>query len=396
MNNMDEWDDLRQLFQKYLDGSATPEEQKRVESYYEIFERRANILDQFSNEDIDALERRIKSSIFEKREESEAIRQPLLRRRLIKWAAAASLIILFSSVYFFLPRNKGNVSALNGDMQLKTDLEPGADRATLVLADGRRIILDTASQGVLATQGAITINMPEQGKLEFRGRNHGNRVEYNEIITPAGGQYKLVLSDGSNVWLNAKSSIRFPTSFSIKERNVVITGEAYFEVAKSNIPFKVNVDGKQEVTVLGTHFNINSYEDESAIRTTLLEGSVKVAGSGQAAKTVVLIPGQQAALNATSNISIEKNARVEEAVAWKNGFFHYNDTDLETVLRQMARWYNVEVSYEGAIPRKRFKGKIKRDANASEVLEILGFTGLQFRIEKATDGNSTNKIIVTL
>lgn len=265
------------------------------------------------------------------------------------------------------------------------DVAPGGNKAVLILANGKQIVLDSA-QGNIVQQGNLkVINL--NGKLDYEGQ--GSSVEYHTLSTPRGGQYKLVLPDGSTVWLNAASSITFPTAFAGKERSVTITGEVYFEIAHNEKqPFKVDVNG-MEVKVLGTHFNINSYNDENDIKVTLLEGSVKV-GSGSVNK--VIKPGEQAAVENHGNPLIPK-IRVQEVdtdgvMAWKNGLFNFDNTDIKEIMRQAARWYNIEVVYEGTISNEKYIGKVARNTNLSEMMKILELNGVKYRIEG-------RKIIIT-
>ena len=207
-----------------------------------------------------------------------------------------------------------------------------------------------------------------------------SEVLYNSISTPPGGQYAVTLSDGTKVWLNAASWIRFPTSFKEGSRRVEIGGEAYFEVAKDKSkPFLVS-SGGMEVQVLGTHFDINAYSNEPTIRTTLLEGSVKVV-KGKSA--LVLAPGDQASV-CGEQVTVARNANLEEAVAWKNGFFEFNGADIQSVMRSLERWYDVKVVYEGEIPQVQASGSISRNNMASVVMQVLQASGFHFRIEKNT------------
>jgi ferric-dicitrate binding protein FerR (iron transport regulator) len=216
---------------------------------------------------------------------------------------------------------------------------------------------------------------------------HHSPLAYNTIATPRGGQYQLVLADGSKVWLNASSGLRYPTAFTGKERRVELTGEGYFEVAKNaSMPFHVQVN-QMDVEVLGTHFNINAYDDESAVKTTLLEGSVKVVKRETAnvkENPIVLQPGQQAEMKPHSPLAINHSPNIEEVMAWKNGLFQFKAAGIETVLRQAARWYDVEFVYKGNIPEK-FSGQISRSANAEQLLKILELTGkVKFEINGKT------------
>nr|WP_262909520.1 FecR family protein [Niabella pedocola] len=238
-------------------------------------------------------------------------------------------------------------------------------------------------------QGQAAI-VKKNDQLIYNKKQGPASVFYNTVTTPRGGQYQLTLEDGSKVWLNAASSIRFPTTFQGKERKIEISGEAYFEIAKDAArPFKVAFETpagmKSEVTVLGTHFNIMSYNDEKAAKTTLLEGSVSISSNGN---TAILTPAQQASQTDRNGITVASNIDVNEAVAWKNGFFEFHATGLQEVMRQIGRWYDVEISYEGKIPERNFGGKISRQNNAAEVLKILELSQIKFRIEG-------KKIIVT-
>jgi ferric-dicitrate binding protein FerR (iron transport regulator) len=203
---------------------------------------------------------------------------------------------------------------------------------------------------------------------------------YNTLGTPRGGQYRLMLPDGSKVWLNAISSIRYPAAFTGKERVVEITGEAYFEVAKdATHPFKVLVhNGDMEISVLGTHFNVNAYNDEPIIKTTLVEGSVKVTRDKQ---TAVIKPGEQTELNSSGALKIIHDADIDEAVAWRNGLFEFQDADLQSILRQVMRWYDVEVDYQGNIPERFFTAIISRDKTLTGVLEILKLSDIDYKLD---------------
>jgi ferric-dicitrate binding protein FerR (iron transport regulator) len=208
--------------------------------------------------------------------------------------------------------------------------------------------------------------------------NAANDVMYNTMNTPPGGQYKLKLPDGTNVWLNAASSITYPTAFMGKDRTVTITGEAYFEVANDRLkPFHVKVN-EMDVEVFGTHFNVNAYNDEPAVKTTLLEGSVKVS---KYAASVILKPGEQTSVSQSSYPSQPIPVETDLVMAWKNGLFNFNKVSLQDVMKQIARWYDVQIVYQGEIRPKKFGGEIQRDLNLSEVLEGLKETGIHFRIE---------------
>lgn len=301
------------------------------------------------------------------------------------WAAAASVLIILSAGYFFLTnKNDRQIAKMEQSSKSLGNLIPGGNKAILTLGNGEIIILDSVDNGTLSLQGGSTIMKLGDGQIAYEGSAHSIQTEivYNTISTPAGGQYNLTLSDGSKVWLNAESSLRFPATFSGNERNVELTGEGYFEIAHNKEkPFHVSVNNTR-VEVLGTHFNINAYADENALKTTLLEGSVKVIKGSQ---NVIIEPGQQAAVNNTSNsITIDKSVNLEEVVAWKEGIFQFDNTDLQEVMRQLGRWYNVKVDFEKNVPAKHFTGKIYRNVNASEVFKILEVLDIHFKVKGNT------------
>lgn len=322
---------------------------------------------------------RIMSTVFgrlakgRKPKEASGIRVVQLER-----LAIAASVILMISVGIFLVWHRSGLETQQNQVALKeNDLQPGGNKATLTLADGKQVVLDSLSVGKPLRQGASAIvNRP--GHLAYNTENKSEEIAYNILTTPRGGQYQLTLADGSKVWLNAESSIRFPTHFIGKERRVQITGEVYFEVAKNAaMPFMVEV-GETEINVLGTHFNVNAYD---IVKTTLIEGSVLVAREDA---RMVLKPGQQAQVTTSGKLDLLENADLNETLAWKNGLFQFNNADIETVMQQVARWYDVEVIYEGKVT-KLFGGSIPRDMSASNVFKALELTGgVHFKIEGKT------------
>lgn len=294
------------------------------------------------------------------------------------WAAAAAILLIASSAILFYSSNKGVGTKKDVAVSKKVapdvtaDPQPGGNKAQLTLADGSIILLDGTANGLLAEQGTAKIIKKADGQLLYDVTGAPTTdILYNTLSTPRGGQYNITLPDGSKVWLNSASTIIYPTSFNGKERKVEILGEAYFEVAKdATKPFRVKMN-EMEVEVLGTHFNINGYQDESFVRTTLLEGKVKVRSG---AVENLLNPGQQAQLGKNGNIKLLKNVNVEEVMAWKDGNFQFEDADIYSVMRQLARWYDLEVAYSGRLT-KHFVGSISRDVNLSQVLTMLQQTG---------------------
>jgi len=265
----------------------------------------------------------------------------------------------------------------NKDQQMANDIAPGSNRARLTLSNGSIILLDSAGNGNVATQGNTNIIKIDSGLISYEVVNpvsHPGKEQYNTLTVPAGGQYKLVLPDGSKAWLNAGSSLTYPTVFAGKKRVVSLTGEGYFEVAKDPMfPFEVTA-GNNSIVVLGTHFNINSYENEPVLTVTLEEGSVRVNNSA------TLRPGEQAQVNHGAEIKVVP-ADVEKELAWKNGLFIFKQTQLDEVMRQVGRWYNCDVKFEASIP-DHFNASVSRDVPVSTLLSFLEGTGrVHFLIE---------------
>lgn len=306
----------------------------------------------------------------------------IMKSRKLWMAAASVMIILIAGLsWFYFNSGRGNINSghIVKNNTPEHDIAPGGNKATLTLADGSTIVLDSAQNGMLTQQGNAKVVKLQDGKVAYDQLAISNKqlaIQYNTITTPRGGQYQLTLADGSRVWLNAASSITFPTAFTGDTRDVNITGEAYFEVAHdASMPFHVRVN-KMDVEVLGTHFNVNAYEDEGEIKTTLLRGSVKVHEGDNA---VIISPGEQAVETGRS-LDIKKGVNVDEVVAWKNGFFYFNKADVKTVMRQLSRWYDVDVIYKGVIPEREFEGEMQRDLKLSQVLKLLSQNKINFEI----------------
>lgn len=295
---------------------------------------------------------------------------------------AAILLLLFAiGAYLWYPEKENSKLVVAETVKPVKDIQPGGNHAILTLADGSTIVLDSSvADGKLARQGNASILKLHSGSLAYRAEDRvatTGEILYNTIRTPRGGQYQVVLQDGSKVWLNAASSLRFPTVFG-KERIVAITGEAYFEVAKNvNAPFRVNVNEETAIEVLGTDFNVNAYTDEANISATLLNGSVRVKSYKGLQE---LTPGLQAQVDKAGDIKLVK-VDIAQVMAWKNGAFAFNEADIYTVMRQLSRWYDVDVEYEGALPKGRFNGEIGRDLTLSQVLKVLTQTRVNYEIE---------------
>ncbi|MGN6490974.1 MAG: FecR family protein [Agriterribacter sp.] len=319
-------------------------------------------------------------------------RIPFYRRWLY---AAAVLLIVGTGAYFWLQQNPSQ-TLTHANKHPPADIEAGREGAILTLADGSTVVLDSLGNGVVATQNGAAIVL-HNGQLAYDPTGKATaEMSYNTMTTPKGRQFSLVLSDGTKVWLNAATSLKFPTAFVGTERKVEVTGEAYFEVAKNaKMPFKVTINGRAEIEVLGTHFNVKAYADEGSIHTTLLEGSVKmvygtpatdaspVAGARWPA--VTLSPGQQAQLpvnqGAGQEITVVNNADTEKIMAWKNGLFNFNGSSLTEVTKQLERWYDIEVVYEKGVRDIELEGKMTRDVSLRGLLRILENLGVRAQLE---------------
>ncbi len=386
---------LAKLIEKYEAGTASPEELNQLNAWYHSFDDTLASVPADEPLDEKQLGERIRQRLMQTIRQEKVRRIPLYRQPRIR-AAAVILVLLTAGLLFFLRQNHEQKPVLSGTPKTTQPAEvlPGGNKAMLTLADGSTIILDSASNGLLSNQGNIRVEKLDNGLLAYRlnGKlvTEKDAAFYNTISTPRGGQYQVTLSDGTRVWLNAASSIRFPVMFTGAERLVEVTGETYFEVARNaSRPFKVKAV-KSVVEVLGTHFNINAYTDEASIRTTLLEGKVKVTAPGTDGKQVTrfLQPGQQSGISPAGGIAVLSNADTEEAVAWIKGRFQFNSTDLRSILRQIARWYDVEVEYRGAVDL-HFTGQLTRNEEVKKVFEKLALTGeVHFRLEG-------RKVIVT-
>ena len=306
-----------------------------------------------------------------------------------RWLRYAAVLILIAGPGLYLYRYTHNRKTAPASVQavVSNDVAPGTNKAILILSDGTQISLDSAGNGALASQGRTKIMKTSGGRIVYVPDAAGSTaVLMNTMHVPKGGQYQLTLPDGTKVWLNAASSITYPTAFSGSERSVTISGEAYFEVAKKvNSPFHVRVGDREEVQVLGTSFNVNAYEDETDIRTTLLDGKIRIE---QQQNSVVLAPGQQARLRtglpATASglaITVIGHADIDKVMAWKNGYFNFEDMQFGEAMRQLARWYDIDVVYENGIPDIPLGGETSRNLKLSDLLKGLAGVGVKYRLE---------------
>jgi len=368
--------EIKQLLKRYQEGTCTEDEKSLVESWYLQYKvENPKILS----------ESELESDINEIFGMLDSGNKP---RRIILWSyiSVAALILVTLSVTWYLYFTKQNKDDLQEHkFNVAKDIRPGGNKAVLTLADGSKVNLTDLGNGEVAKQAGLKIVKTANGHLHYIVNSTSEGTEeqettYNTIETPKGGQYQITLPDGSKVWLDAASSLRYPTKFSKNERKVELTGQAYFEIAKSkDKPFRV-ISNKQQVEVLGTHFNINAYKDQLETITTLLEGSVKI-GLLNDKTGNLLRPGQQAKLIADRFEVAQVD--VEEAIAWKNGYFLFPDEEVSTALNKIARWYDVEVVCDKKLDGVKIGGTISMSKNLSEVLRVLQLTKkIKFKVEE--------------
>ena len=378
--------EIQKLVEKYLHDTATKEETEKLFQWYRS-EMNAD-----SNWDLDAFEDEedLKLFILSKIDASDLIeKQAPVYRKFYYLVSAASLAIFMAiGLYFFNNNDQTYVSPTSVKKVVKQkaiDIQPGTNKAILTLSNGKKIILDDSQNEVVINDGAIKVHKNAKGIIEYTlnrlGKEQNEKTEvqtgYNTIQTPIGGKFQLTLADGSKVWLNSASSLRFPVYFSGDNRTVELKGEAYFEVAKSqNKKFTVR-SGNQTVEVLGTHFNINAYSDEPVITTTLIEGAIRVVELNTQ-KFQILKPGEQSKVH--NDIKIQKKD-TQADIAWKDGYFYFENSSIETVMRQLGRWYGITARYESVLPQQHFEGAISTNLTLLEVLEILQKSNVHFSLE---------------
>lgn len=368
-------EELFRLQEKYLAGLCSEEEialLKQHEHDFQLLEHPWQP-EQGNQEQIKS---RILQSLHQEMEQSPSKAKTFR----YYYAAAAVLLIGLFAVFFALqPIPQVDLLAKQSKAGPAAIVKPGTTKATLTLSNGTVINLDDVQNGVISEQGNVTVGKTAEGKLIYQLKPAtGQALVYNTISTPRGGEYQVVLPDGTHVWLNAASTLRFPSVFSAAERKVELKGEAYFEVARNKQkPFKVAVNN-MGIEVLGTHFNVNAYDDEAQIKTTLLEGSVRLSAGNN---HQMLKPGQQARLGKQSEFSIAE-VNVEEAIAWKKGYFIFDNENIESIMRKVSRWYDVDVTYQGKMDQGRYGGTVSRFDSVEGVLKSLELTGsVHFRME---------------
>ena len=368
--------DATDLLNRYRNGQVSEEEKALVESWYAEYTQNAatpEIDDQELENNREEILRRILSEVSDKRKINYG--------RLISIAALA-ILLLYVGVLFVKQWKPHQDLRTLAAKKSNNNLLPGGNRAMLILSNGNTINLNDTKNGALANEKGVVIHKNADGRITYDQAGHNTTHEasvFNTVVTPKGGQYQLVLGDGTKVWLNAASTLKYPVTFSGTKREIELSGEAYFEVSHDqHKPFRVISNG-QTVEVLGTHFNVNAYPDEKTTRTTLLEGSVKVLAGEMSSK---IKPGEQAQFK-DGHLAVTQ-ADTEEAIAWKKGFFYFKDDDIQTVMRQLSRWYDVSVKYEGQIPTREFSGQMNKNINAAQLMHILSIEQIHYRIEGRT------------
>ncbi|RFS20670.1 FecR family protein [Chitinophaga silvatica] len=366
------------LLKKYREGTANETEKKFLETYYDLFDVNEDLITEENEASFTSLKSTIRENIAF---EMERHQKPAKLRWLWK-ASAAAAILAFAAIatWYWAGHVVPGPQHLAGRTMETVN---STDKPTLQLANGAIIELNDSSNGQIAEQQGIIIRKEKDGSLVYQSspeqkQSSTSEVSENILTTPKGMKYKVVLPDGSQVWLNAASSLRYPASFAADNRTVKLTGEAYFDVnTDAKRPFIVE-SGKQKVQVLGTSFNINAYSDEPIIKTTLLLGAVKVTAGNS---SCTLAPGQQSQTARDEAGALNKReVDTGKEIAWMNNLFSFKNDDLQFIMRQISRWYNVEIKYNGNIPAEKFVGEISRSSNLNEVLRILEINDLRFEI----------------
>lgn len=360
------------LCEKYLRGACTLQEEHMLFAYQDAQGLPGLSL---SEEDEKRLGKTLKERIHNSINGQLPVKKPIWIKRL-KWQAAAAiaasvlLFIYFGTDLFSSAKIKENTILAKKQEISKKDILPGSTNAILTLSNGARIKLDGIGNGIISRHGNADISKSGNGLVvSATGKNLNNVL--NKITIPRGGKYNITLPDGTRVWLNSSSSLSFPTAFTGKERKVILTGEAYFEVTKNKeMPFKVDVEGKQEVEVLGTHFNITAFAEDKNIMTTLLEGSVKI---NYKKSSTLIKPGQMAVNNLQNNLKVVP-ADVEEVMAWKNDMFIFNNENISSIMKKISRWYDVDVEYKGDVSGINFDGNYSRSKGLKSLLKNIELT----------------------
>ena len=373
----------KELLQRYQAGNVNQSEKELIENWYQQLIETGEW--EWGEGEKEQLQKTIEYRLLQKIHGSSKSSKGHLFNRRIWWAAASVTIMLAASAYFLLFKKSISSPQVVKAGTLPHDVQaPQSNKAMITLANGQKVYLDSINNGALALQGNVKLVKLASGEIVYQSSGEiSGQLQYNTLENPKGSKViNMILTDGTKVWLNAGSSLVYPVVFTGDKRKVAITGEAYFEVAKNPAkPFLVDVEtqagGAGEIEVLGTHFDINAYADEPDIKTTLLEGSVKIKKSNT---VQMLSPGQQAELT-PAGIKLDKNVDVSQVMAWKDGFFLFNNIDIHALMRQVARWYDVDVNFEGDISAEGYTGKISNDVPLSKLLEALQLNGLHASME---------------
>lgn len=384
----------KDLFERYLRNECSPDEVRQLLEYFQAGEMEDEMKIQIRKfllagepdnvpehllETADLMHEKTLSKLF-----PTSAPISLYQRRWFRYSAAAAVLGFIITTALFTYRS-GQHTLLVKNEQHPHAIKPAQFGATLTLADGNTVVLDSAANGLIAHQNGTSITKSNGAITYEQAATPADKELINQVATQRGNHYQLVLSDGTKVWLNAASSIRFPANFSPAERKVEVKGEAYFEVASNpNKPFRVKIlsaKSQSEVEVLGTHFNVHAYDDEATAKTTLLEGRIRVV-SGNASR--LLVPGQQAIIGTTEQIAINNNIDPDQVMSWINGVFIFNHEDIRMIMQQISRWYDVEVVYNNTHAGETFSGVVSRNSDVTQVLKIMEANGLKFKIENKT------------
>ena len=379
---------IRVLLLKHLRNELTPEEDRKLQAWIAESGHNRRLFEQLSNED---LLREMVRDYFETREqavrrrkEGDLIIMQARRRTWTRYVAAACILMVLSLVGYVWFKTDTQPVAKTGKEEptIHPAIPPGKNGAILTLGDGTQIVLDSVANGKLAQQGQTTI-LHKDGQISYRetGRS-SEKIVYNTTSTPRGRQYKLLLSDGTAVWLNAASSVTYPTLFTGNKREISITGEVYLEVARDKKPFIVHVANKNaDIEVTGTSFAINAYPDEPYVKTTLLDGAIRLMAQVQGKNTMTLLkPGEQIQVS-HENLDVIKDADTEEATAFIHGFFSFRRSDIRAVMRQLEKWYDLQVTIDPSVSMRTFGGEIERNLPLPTVLKILERNGFRFMVQ---------------
>lgn len=388
---------IADLIRKHLNDELNDQEKQELDNWVQQSEEHRLFFHQLTDEKslaaIISEYETSRSIVFEKIKKAVPLSgESNIKSAGIRWlnprrltAIAASILVAGGAlVWWSVNRNENSITEIAAKPVIQQNLQPASEGAILKLADGKEIILDQTKDGAIAQEGNTQITKSE-GLLSYNGTDPSAKVLYNTLSTPKGRIYKLSLPDGTRVWLNAASSIRFPTAFAGSERNVEVTGEVYFEIKKDvERPFLVKAGHQTTIEVLGTEFNVNAYQNEKILRTTLLTGAIRMQSQDQPGTSVVLKPGQQAQwknIPAIQPFTVVQQVNIEKVMGWKNGYFSFDDLTLEELMREVERWYDVEVLYENGVPSKTFFGKVNRNLSLFDFMEGMKDWGVRLRLE---------------